>query len=310
MGLLKAARGGVIDDLSVDWGAGKEVEAPVDTDDDFEIVSEPSDSAKKNQAQAQAAQEPLDLFGDTVEETKADLGPQNAILNLSPPPTIQQAPKSDKLPIPLYPGFRCSIFAIIKQANNPGPHSPNIKITGKVLGREVVLQIPVNPITIPTSGEVTDAVEGGRLLHTLAAKALIQSWEDLSKSPENKAQIERLGKRYTLASSVTSFLAIDEDEHKEMEIHPQEDLRAMEERELNLYVISYPPPGRGVLAMDLEAHSFSYRVLELSSRTHQSARKSSKFTSIFHSPLHPLFLSIIPNGSDSEFSISLRSLLM
>ncbi|CAG8687111.1 260_t:CDS:2, partial [Acaulospora colombiana] len=54
-----------------------------------------------------------------------------------------------------------------------------------------------------------------KMLHTLAAKALIQVFEDMPKTPETKAQIERLGKRYSLASSVTSFLAIDEEDRTE-----------------------------------------------------------------------------------------------
>lgn len=215
MGLLKAARGGVIDDLKVDWGTGEEVQVPIELDDDFEMVSESSEVAKETKKVDEA---PLSLFGETSAEDKTDLGPQKAIVNLPPPPTIQQAPRSDKLPIPLYPGFRCSIFAIIKQTDNPGSHSPTIRITGKVLGREVVLQIPVEPISIATS---SDAVEGGRLLHTLAAKALIQVFEDLPTSPEVKAEIERLGKRYTLASSVTSFLAIDEEQNQEILTNPQ-----------------------------------------------------------------------------------------
>jgi hypothetical protein len=183
MGLLKAARGGVIDDLSVDWGVDNDADVPENTDDDdFEMISEISDTLCTAAKQSEAPQAPLNLFGNTADETKANLGPQKSILNLSPPPTVQQAPKSDKLPIPLYPGFRCSIFAIIKQAKNPSPHPPNIKVTGKVLGREVILQVPVNPVTLPTSGGVADAVEGGRILHTLAAKALIQIWEDLPTS--------------------------------------------------------------------------------------------------------------------------------
>lgn len=226
MNLLKAARGAVIEELAVDWGVDtntKEVE------EDFEMVEEPKEKASAQIPSVPAP--PISLFDDTASTSTSELGPQKAIVNLDPPPAIQQAPKSDKLPIPLYPGFRCSIFAIIRQPSNAGPHSPHVKITGRVLGREVAFQLPVTPISI-ASETTKDAVEGGRLLHTLAAKALIQQWEDLPSTPETKAQIERLGKRFTLASSMTSFLAIDEDTKSELhsspaqqEVHDQEKMR-------------------------------------------------------------------------------------
>ena len=206
MSLLKAARGGVIEDLAVDWGT---VEATKEPEDDFELISEAETAAPQKELP------PLGLFDEeTAPVDTAETGPQKIMVQLPPPPVIQQAPKSDKLPIPLYPGFRCSIFAIIKQSANPGPYSPIIKITGKVLGRAVAFRVPVTPISLDAN-TTSKAMESGKLLHTLAAKALIQTYEDLPSSAETKAQIERLGKRYSLASSVTSFLAIDHDSSSE-----------------------------------------------------------------------------------------------
>lgn len=236
MSLLKAARGGVIEDLAVDWGTS---EPEKDLDDDFELVSGISETdtlAPKTQLP------PLSLFDEEMSSAEpTEVGPQKISVQLPPPPFIQQAPKSDKLPIPLYPGFRCSIFAIIKQSQNPGPHSHNIKITGKVQGREVAFQVPVNPITIDAS-TTTGAMESGKLLHTLAANALIQQYEDLPSSAETKAHIERLGKRYSLASSVTSFLAIDYESNRE--------LRPTQPVQVEIAAMGYPlgsllggPPG-------------------------------------------------------------------
>ncbi|KAG8830099.1 hypothetical protein FRC17_005434 [Serendipita sp. 399] len=207
MSLLKAARGGVIEDLAVDWGAPEELK---EEEDDFEMVTSSSNPEAVATSPAPQSEPPLSLFDDSHVDTPAEVGAQKAIVLLDPPPKVQQAPKSDKLPIPLYPGFRCSIFAIVKRGANPGPFNANVKITGKVMGRDVVLQIPVSPVSVH-SGVVEGKVEGGRLLHTLAAKALIQAFEDLPKTPENRAQIERLGKRYSLASSATSFVAIDDE---------------------------------------------------------------------------------------------------
>ncbi|KIM28456.1 hypothetical protein M408DRAFT_308375 [Serendipita vermifera MAFF 305830] len=215
MSLLRAARGGVIEDLTIDWGAPLE-SIDVKEKDGFGMVSKLSEKehmAPQAGSQAESlsyALPPLGLFDK--ESSLADnvaLGPKKAILTLPPPPIIQQAPKSDKLPIPLYPGFRCSIFAIIKQPATPGPFSRTIKITGKVLGRSVEFVTPVVPISI-SHEEISEQVGGIKLLHTLAAEALIQIYEDMKGSPESRAQIERLGTRYSLASSVTSFVAIEQ----------------------------------------------------------------------------------------------------
>jgi hypothetical protein len=212
MSLLKAARGAVIEDLTVDWGVS-EAETRLE-EEDFELVSGPSGSGNPV---PQSGLPPINLFDERTPPTETtEIGPKKAIVHLPPPPVIQQAPKSDKLPIPLYPGFRCSIFAIIKQSSNPGPPSTTVRITGKVMGREVTFQTSVIPRDTG-SGEASRLIDSGKLLHTLAAKALIQVYEDMPTTPESKAQIERLGKRYSLASSVTSFLAIDEALRTEMQ---------------------------------------------------------------------------------------------
>ncbi|KAG8822812.1 hypothetical protein FRC17_009456 [Serendipita sp. 399] len=245
MSLLKAARGGVIEDLAVDWGAPEELK---EEEDDFEMVTSSSNPEAVATSPAPQSEPPLSLFDDSHVDTPAEVGAQKAIVLLDPPPKVQQAPKSDKLPIPLYPGFRCSIFAIVKRGANPGPFNANVKITGKVMGRDVVLQIPVSPVSVH-SGVVEGKVEGGRLLHTLTAKALIQAFEDLPKTPENRAQIERLGKRYSLASSATSFVAIDDETKDEVKKETYEDrLRqerekkaAEEERNMDLKLSSYAP---------------------------------------------------------------------
>ena len=201
----------MIDDLAIEWTPEFKETGPFD--DDFEVI----DTFEPKNDVAPEPQAPLSLFDETHVDKPVEVGAQRAIIHLEPPPPrIQQAPKSEKLPIPLYPGFRCSIFAIVKQPSNAGPHSSEIKITGKVLGRDVVFQIPVAPVSV--DNHVLEGIGGGKLLHTLAAKQLIQVFEDLAKTPENKAEIERLGKRYSLASSVTSFVAIDEDE-AEVEVH-------------------------------------------------------------------------------------------
>ncbi|KAG8807767.1 hypothetical protein FRC17_004274, partial [Serendipita sp. 399] len=143
MGLLKAARGGVIDDLAVDWGVDEEGED--NDEDEFEVVR----SAVQSQSQPLPPPAPLNLFDESHVEVPVQLGAKESIVLLDPPPRVQQAPKSEKLPIPLYPGFRCSIFAIVRRRStaHPGSYRSHVNITGKVMGREVVLQIPVTPVS-------------------------------------------------------------------------------------------------------------------------------------------------------------------
>jgi hypothetical protein len=207
MGLLRAARGAVIEDFAVEWGTGAN---EMELDGGFELVSNP------DVPQLPIQQTPLNLFENRSRSDAPEIGPIQTVVNLPPPPAIQQAPKSEKLPVPLYPGFRCSIFAIVRQGAKPGPHSPYISITGNVLGRDVTLQVPVNPVSIKRA--IREDLGVNKLLHTLGAKALIQVFEDVPSTPETRAQIERLGKRYSLTSSMTSFLAIDEENRTETEI--------------------------------------------------------------------------------------------
>jgi len=226
MSLLRAARGGVIEDLTVDWGLQDPPPNKEEKyfDDDFEMISDETASAEP------PAPAPISLFDTSTPSTSEDLGPKKMIINLAPPPRIQQAPKSDKLPIPLYPGFRCSIFSIIKVSGQTS-FSSCVRIHGKVMGSPVTLEIPVMPIALEggAATHLTDAKV--KLLHSLAARALIQDWEDKEKTEKNRAEVERLGKRYSLASSATSFLAIDDDTKKEVEkeeIHFQEPEREVE----------------------------------------------------------------------------------
>jgi hypothetical protein len=215
MGLLRAARGGVIEDLAIEWGTGVDDTENMEMDSEFEVVEKPN--------VAPVNPTPISLFDTSAKESTPVLGPNAAMLNLPPPPVIQQAPKSDKLPIPLYPGFRCSIFAIVKQGAKLKPPSSQISITGKVFGRDVTLQIPVNPVD--ANANIMQEAGVNKLLHTLAAKALIQLFEDTPSTPETRAQIERLGKRYSLTSSVTSFLAIDEESQTEKEAVIQKEIK-------------------------------------------------------------------------------------
>ncbi|CAG8770693.1 16037_t:CDS:2, partial [Acaulospora colombiana] len=73
MGLLRAARGGVIEDLAVEWGSGVNEKDSMETDDDFEVISKPS------APQTEAKLPPLNLFDDQSTSEAPKLGPTKAI---------------------------------------------------------------------------------------------------------------------------------------------------------------------------------------------------------------------------------------
>ncbi|KAG8798627.1 hypothetical protein FRC17_007371, partial [Serendipita sp. 399] len=87
MGLLKAARGGVVDDLAVHW---VDEDSRMDEDDDFEMVPRVPTPTPPVQAQ-----EPLNLYDEHHTETPAEIGAQQIKVVLGSPPRVQQAPKSD-----------------------------------------------------------------------------------------------------------------------------------------------------------------------------------------------------------------------
>ena len=200
MNLLRAARGPIIDDLQVDWRVSEMSEQT--KDEGYEMVE-----ADGPAPPPVAPPENISLFDASgTADTAPELGPKEKPIVLPPPLRIQQAPKTEKLPIPLYPGFRCSIFAIIRQSSTNAPFSSAVQIRGQVLGSPVSLEITIQPVATEAAHINEENVS---LLHTLSARALIQDWEDKEKTDVARAEIVRLGKRYSLASSATSFVAIE-----------------------------------------------------------------------------------------------------
>jgi len=217
MALLRAARGAPVEEISVDWGipevdsADDKKESP---DDDFELVNEKDAPPVYHSEAAPPPPPPISLFDEAavpdVKAEKASLGPDASAVKLPPPPRIQVAPSPKLLP-PLYPGFRTSVFAIIKRNNKNSLPSKSVRITGHVMGQPVHLDIAVTTAMQsrePSAGRV-------KMLHVLAARALVQHFEDDGKGTfmdaVHKAEILRVAERYQITSSETSFVAVDED---------------------------------------------------------------------------------------------------
>jgi hypothetical protein len=222
--LLKGSRTPPIRNLRVDWGVPEEdlkkSEKGKEVEDDFEIVeadTPPSYSTEKEQPPPPT----ISMFDDAIDplaSSKADTGakPPPPVV-LRPHPRIQQAPAI----IPsLFPGTRFIVSALITSKRLVIPEFVTLKgdlPSGQQLALKVAVQHSLSPSTPP-------------LIHTLAARRLIQDLEDgkvkpvavnsreVSEEDVLKAAVVRFSTEYQLTSKYASFVAIDEREKKEVGI--------------------------------------------------------------------------------------------
>ncbi|KAJ6464654.1 hypothetical protein C8R47DRAFT_69412 [Mycena vitilis] len=163
-------------------------------------------SAPSNQSASSGA------FGNTrtpINSSQFGAAPKGE--NLAPPPAIQQAPK----PGTMFWAIRSYWFAIIRG----NPSKVNVTVTYDIPGTGARPRQKVISITNPPAGTT---------IHTLAAHALIQTYEDKAASIAsdstatywNEAEIVRLGKKYSLASSQTSFVATINGVGTQTKAHP------------------------------------------------------------------------------------------
>lgn len=137
----------------------------------------------------------IDWGVNTHTQPPAHRGPGAAAKgdNLPPPPAIQQSPD----PGTLFWSVRSTWFAIINGAANASYAKVTYDIPGKSgLSQHIKHGKP----------------RSGKVIHSLAARSLIQTFED-SMHPKDdnygqEAEVIRLGKNYSLASTQTSFVAI------------------------------------------------------------------------------------------------------
>jgi len=202
-GLLKCARNALVENLSVDWG----IDAA--GDNDFEHIKSAS-SLAISQDNADAA--PVSVYDENeapVPDSPA-LGPvPEELTALLPQPSLQQAPSRGDLLPPLYPGARCNLFALARRATPDAALPRVVTLHGTLNGTAATLEVNVTVASISSMQDSNTAV-----LHTLAARALIQDIEDTAMpatlSNVAKSRVVQLGTTYNLASSQTSFVAIDQ----------------------------------------------------------------------------------------------------
>ncbi|KAK7055094.1 von Willebrand factor type A domain-containing protein [Favolaschia claudopus] len=211
--MLKAARTPPISDISVDWGR-KESKTTKETgavdDDDFEIVEDAPSSEKP------AEKKTLNIFDESVTDSM-DVGqkpaPPAAPVVLPDFAEVQQAPYKIQN---LFPNIRLNIYAILQGKTIP----QTVTIRGTTAdGASIELPVPV------TLSHLQNTPDAPPALHALAARKIIQDLEDgkhalkesLAKPDDSdllkrtvKASIVRLGTTYSIVSTHTSFVAIDE----------------------------------------------------------------------------------------------------
>ncbi|KAF9015797.1 hypothetical protein BDZ89DRAFT_906600, partial [Hymenopellis radicata] len=197
--LLTAARTPHISKVRIDWDRPKEAE------DDFEMVDE-METAIVEEGQKHK----LNIFDESVD---AYGGPSPVPVLLSPPSDIQQSPLKIES---LLPGFRLNVYAIL-QGKHTLPRTVTIRGTMQD-GSEIELRV-----SITFSGLPNDTSGAPPPIHALAARKIVQELEDgrydeLLKAsyPDSDlrkvvdAQIVRLGRTYSIVSSQTSFVAVDD----------------------------------------------------------------------------------------------------
>ncbi|KAF7350214.1 hypothetical protein MVEN_01324500 [Mycena venus] len=201
--LLKAARTPLLSNITVDWGRGP---AELEARDDFEVVVEAGGSEETPQNKT------LNVFDVDVDPTLLDETPPPPAppVVLPPPPPVQQSPFKIRN---LFPGSRVNMYAILQGQTVP----ETVTLRGlSPDGAHIELTIPVTLSRLP------DAANAPPALHALTARKIIQDLEDgqheLTVNITDadlvertvRAHIVRLGTAYQIASTHTSFVAVDE----------------------------------------------------------------------------------------------------
>ncbi|KAJ6526596.1 von Willebrand factor type A domain-containing protein [Mycena vulgaris] len=210
--MLKAARTPMIPDISVEWGAPLlEEEDPklLDDEDSFVMVSQEEADAKGKGKEKTF----LDIFDESVDplHVAPEAVPPPPEVVLSPFSPIQQSPFKIQT---LSPGNRLNVYAILQGKTVP----KTVILTGLTAeGSEIRLSVPVTLSSLPNAPDSPPAI------HALAARKIVQDLEDgqhaiASSIPDDpdllartvRAAIVRLGMLYSISSSQTSFVAVDE----------------------------------------------------------------------------------------------------
>ncbi|KAI9556533.1 hypothetical protein GHT06_016323 [Daphnia sinensis] len=147
--------------------------------------------------------------------------PATAVSVETPEKKFRQAPCNSMIPA-VFDGRHLIVYALLAE----DAHLPK--------WAEVVAVSPDGPLTLKIN--LTDSnMEQGQIIHSLAAKKLIQALQDREENNEDsntKKEIVQLGCRYGLASRYTSYVAVDPKVQKEL----KESWMMMKSRDVPLHL--------------------------------------------------------------------------
>ncbi|KAF7331222.1 hypothetical protein MSAN_02441000 [Mycena sanguinolenta] len=198
--MLKAAKTPPISDISVDWGCPaketkeNEKEAFPPDHDDFEIVEEVTEKGK-------GPEKTLNIFDESIDDPiqiESTSAPPPPPVVLPDFPAVQQAPFAIQN---LFPSIRLNAYAILRGKTIP----KTVIIRGTTAGGASI-ELPI-PVMLTQAAEHPRYFEDGK--HSLAATLANPDDRDLLERTV-KASVVRLGKTYSVASTHTSFVAVDE----------------------------------------------------------------------------------------------------
>lgn len=218
--LLKAAKTPQLLNIRLEVSGvdGKTDSSEVSTED-FELVDAPSPPTEADLSAQNKPQAPISLF-DEGEDPLADSGPKELAeptrISLPPPAPLQLAPHKIAN---LYPGTRTTVYGIVRPASAL-PTSVQLRAE-LATGQSIELSVPVVTSQLSTAAS-------SNAIHILTARKLIQDLEDgqddfgIDKVKDEdllartiKAHVVRLGETYSLSSTYTSFVAVDDSEADE-----------------------------------------------------------------------------------------------
>ncbi|KAJ7682855.1 von Willebrand factor type A domain-containing protein [Mycena rosella] len=187
--LLKAARTPPISSIFIDWGRPlAEVGKPQQPEDDFEMV----EADGKKTEEADAPKKTLNIFDEAMDFDTTPPPPPPPLVVLSPPPAVQQSPFKVRN---LSPGVRLNIYAILQGKSIP----KTVTLRGSTADGAAI-ELPI-PVTLSHLQNDPDGQHGLVVADPDDADLLARTV---------KASVVRLGKTYSISSTHTSFVAVDD----------------------------------------------------------------------------------------------------
>ena len=128
-------------------------------------------------------------------------------LTFSVPAGVRVLQAPSKIP-PIFNGDKLVLYGILKGGGTSLSGHCSVTLKGKVLGSDIEHRIEFEV------GSDEGPLSSLPIVHQLAAKSLIKDWEDKA---EKKAAIIKMSVESSVVSSLTAYVAVDEDQDKPIE---------------------------------------------------------------------------------------------